>query len=607
MRCVFGVVPAEKPMWNDLRFHWHAGHWASFFLALTPPNLRVGRLPFVFFAGVVLMIVISLLWLLTPQVGSHESRLTFIACIALSLWFLNTGMPTRRVLVLVGIYATLHIGLSAYFGQGIFSPRINWLYLIPILMIHIDGRKAGLLWGAVVMGVLSLLTLLTFRGALPQWTPLTQGHDVYAFLVYAVTASSLIAITLTYHVFSAQAIEALRASNEELEARRQELQKILDIRDRFISSVSHELRTPMNAIMGFNDLMSDNQAGNAKAMEVLTLTRQSGEHLLTVINDVLDYSQFQSGKLAVNPQSFELRNTVDNAAGLFAHRLSSMKLAFSHEVDEQLPTWVWADRHRLMQILVNLLGNAIKFTPEGRVSLKVRAEGSDMLFEVQDTGIGIAAEKLNVVFDRFSQATDQTQDLYGGNGLGLTISKRLVELMGGTIGVRSQLGQGSCFWFKLPLTVGQAPVELRVPQSKQESMRQMPWRFLVVDDVHINRMLLRQMLLLECPNARITEAVHGLEALQAMQREAFDLVFMDMLMPQMDGIEACQRIRADLAVPACHTPVMGLTANVNTIDKERFLAAGANGFLLKPFARKDLIQLAQELLLGDKHLPIASA
>jgi signal transduction histidine kinase/CheY-like chemotaxis protein len=594
-------------MWNELRTRWHAGQWTSFFLALTPPNLRAGRLPFVFFSGVVLIIVISMMWLLTPHVGSYGTRFSFMACIALSLWFLSIGVPTRRVLALMGIYATLHIGLSAYFGQGIFSPIINWFYLIPILMIYIDGRKAGLWWGGVVIANFSLLSFFTLRGALPQWAPLNQGHDVYAFLVYAVTASSLIAITLTYQAFSTKAIEALRTSNEELEARRQDLQKILDIRDRFISSVSHELRTPMNAIMGFNDLLSHNQAGNAKAMEVLALTQQSGEHLLTVINDVLDYSQFQSGKLTVNPQSFELRNTVGNAVDLFAHRLSSMKLAFSHQVDEQLPTWIWADRHRLMQILVNLLGNAIKFTPQGSVSLKVKADGPDLLFEVQDTGIGIAGEKLHVVFDRFSQATEQTQDLYGGNGLGLTISKRLVELMGGRIGVRSQLGRGSCFWFKLPLTAGQAPIQMQVTESKQENMRQIPWRFLVVDDVLINRMLLRQMLLLECPNAQITEAIDGVEVLQAMQGGAFDLVFLDMLMPHMDGIETCQRIRADLPVPGCHTPVLGLTANVNASDKERFLEAGANAFLLKPVARKDLMRVTQDLLLGNQHRPMAPA
>jgi signal transduction histidine kinase/CheY-like chemotaxis protein len=549
--------------------------------------------------------VIGLLWLFTHDVSSQESRLIFIAFILLSLWLMHKGVSTERVIILGSAFATLHIGLGAYFGQGIFSPRVNWLYLIPIVMFHIIGRRSGLLWSGVVIGVFSWLAWFNHWDALPHWTPMTQGHDVYAFLVYAVTASGLIAITLTYQGFSAKAIAALRTSNEELEARRQELQKILDIRDRFISSVSHELRTPMNAIMGFNDLLCANQAGNTKAMEVLALTQQSGEHLLIVINDVLDYSQFQSGKLAVNPQSFELRNTVDNAAGLFAHRLSSMRLDFSHEVDDKLPTWVWADRHRLMQILVNLLGNAIKFTPQGHVSLSVRAEGDSILFEVQDTGIGIAEEKLFMVFDRFSQATDQTQNLYGGNGLGLTISKRLVELMGGRIGVRSRLGEGSCFWFKLPLKVGQAPPPADLAEAQQADMRQMPWRFLVVDDVHINRMLLRQMLMLECPKAHISEAVHGLEALQAMQQEAFDLVFMDMLMPQMDGIEACQRIRAELPAPACHTPVLGLTANVNTNDKERFMQAGANEFLLKPFARKDLMQVTQRLLVGDKHPPIA--
>ena len=294
-------------MWADLRTHWRARQWALFFLALTPANFRAGRLPFVFFSGLALMVVIGMLWLFTPDVGSQESRLTFIAFIALSLVLMNMGVPTQQVLTLVGIYATVHIGLAAYFGQGIFSPRINWLYLIPILMFHIIGRRAGLLWGGVVVGTFSLVAFFNHWGALPHWMPMTKGHDVYAFLVYAVTATSLIAVTLTYQGFSSKAIKALRQSNEELEARREELQKILDIRDRFISSVSHELRTPMNAIMGFNDLLCENQAGNAKAMEVLALTQQSGEHLMTVINDVLDYSQFQSGKLAVNPESFELR------------------------------------------------------------------------------------------------------------------------------------------------------------------------------------------------------------------------------------------------------------------------------------------------------------
>jgi CheY-like chemotaxis protein len=258
-----------------------------------------------------------------------------------------------------------------------------------------------------------------------------------------------------------------------------------------------------------------------------------------------------------------------------------------------------------MQVLVNLLGNAIKFTPQGHVRLSVKASGAFVWFEVQDTGIGIAPEKLQHVFDRFSQATEQTQNLYGGNGLGLTISKRLVELMGGSIGVRSILGQGSCFWFQLPLQAGKVPVQVQSADPMQSSMGQMPWRFLVVDDVQINRMLLRQMLLLECPQAQITEAVNGVEALQAMRQGPFDVVFMDMLMPQMDGIEACQRIRSDLPAPACHTPVLGLTANVNMNDKERFLEAGANEFLLKPFARKDLMQVTRRLLVGGTHPPIA--
>ena len=563
---------------------------------ITPRRLREGRMPFVFYSGVVLLIVIALIAVLTPQIGSQEGRYAFMAVIALSLVMLNAGVSAKRLLSFVCVYAAIHITLASWFSQGILSPRINWLYLIPILMIYMVSRRAGWIWTGIVIALQLVMSALTYLDVLPNNTPLNKTHEVYAFFVYFVTASSLISLTLIYQGFSNKAIAEIKVRNDELEVKRQELQAISDIRDQFIASVSHELRTPMNAIMGFNDLLQSSQAANSKAMEVLQLTQQSGEHLLTVINDVLDYSQFQSGKLGIHPEPFELRKTVAHAMDLFDNRIKSMRLVFQSQIDEGLPAWVLADRHRLMQVLVNLLGNAIKFTQQGHVMLRVKQSDQSLVFEVEDTGIGISEDQQAKVFERFSQATVQTQAVYGGNGLGLAISKRLVELMGGEIGVKSQLGHGSVFWFTVPLVPAQAKVPEHVQHPRFANQQQHAWRFLIVDDVAMNRLLLRQILKLEYPQSLITEAEDGLAALQAINTEGFDLVFMDMVMPQMDGIEASKSIRSTVDHQGQRLPILGLSANVNSSDRERFIDAGADDFLLKPYDRQTLVEVTERLL-----------
>ena len=565
---------------------------------ITPRRLREGRIPFVFYSGVVLLIVIALIAVLTPQIGSQEGRYAFMAVIALSLVMLNAGVSAKRLLSFVCVYAAIHITLASWFSQGILSPRINWLYLIPILMIYMVSRRAGWIWTGIVIALQLVMSALTYLDVLPNNTPLNKTHEVYAFFVYFVTSSSLISLTLIYQGFSNKAIAEIKVRNDELEVKRQELQAISDIRDQFIASVSHELRTPMTAIMGLNDLLQSSQAANSKAMEVLQLTQQSGEHLLTVINDVLDYSQFQSGKLGIHPEPFELRKTVSHAMDLFDNRIKSMRLVFQSQIDEGLPAWVLADRHRLMQVLVNLLGNAIKFTQQGHVMLRVKQSNQSLVFEVEDTGIGISEDQQAKVFERFSQATVQTQAVYGGNGLGLAISKRLVELMGGAIGVKSQLGHGSVFWFTVPLVPAQAKVPEHVQHPRFANQQQHAWRFLIVDDVAMNRLLLRQILKLEYPQSLITEAEDGLAALQAINTEGFDLVFMDMVMPQMDGIEASKSIRSSVDRQGQRLPILGLSANVNSSDRERFIDAGADDFLLKPYDRQTLVEVTERLLFA---------
>jgi CheY-like chemotaxis protein len=369
------------------------------------------------------------------------------------------------------------------------------------------------------------------------------------------------------------------------------------MREHFIALVSHELRTPMNAILGFNALLLARLGDKPEARKVLNHTRQSADHLMTVINDILDYSQLQAGQLVIQSETFELRKTIENAFDLFLPRVKSMDLAYRMEIDEDLPQWVHTDRHRLMQVLVNLLGNALKFTHQGRVVLRVQWQNPGVLFSVEDTGIGIPQDRQAQIFSRFSQAHEDIQSLYGGNGLGLAISRTLVHLLGGDIDFESEHGQGSRFWFHLPLAASAAPSVQEHASNQPLHTRSVPWRFLIVDDHPVNRLLARQVLKNAWPDSVIEEAGDGQQALDVLQTRAFDLVLMDMVMPVMDGIEATQWIRQQLPMPAQNVVILGLTANVNPVDLEAFKSKGLNDVMLKPFVPEHMCAKVEHWLL----------
>jgi len=284
----------------------------------------------------------------------------------------------------------------------------------------------------------------------------------------------------------------------------------------------------------------------------------------------------------VQPEVFELREVVRHAFELFLPKVRSMTIDYRIDLDPALPQWVYSDRHRIMQVLVNLLGNALKFTHQGSVTLRVQWQNPGVLFSVQDTGIGIPAEQHARIFRRFAQADSEIQARYGGNGLGLAISQRLVELLGGEIGFESTSGQGSRFWFRLPLQASATPARRAdgdadlLPLQTQAA----PWRLLVVDDHPVNRLLVKRVLQNSWPQAEILEAADGQQCLDRLAQGPVDLVLMDMVMPVMDGIEATRRIRAEAGWQ--HIPVLGLTANVNPVDLQEFREAGLNEVLLKP-------------------------
>ncbi len=457
------------------------------------------------------------------------------------------------------------------------------------------GVRRTFLFGSLSVGLyLALMGMLELTGHEISWPRAALNTAlITAFCLY------MLGVARSATHYRAQTHRAIRVSRsllselheqaKALEEQRRKAEDASVAKSQFLANMSHEIRTPMNAIIGVNRLQLRTGL-DKEAKRYARIVGSSAENLLQLIDSILDLSKVEAGKLEINPQPFSLSHLLDHTIALTEPQAQEKGLPLRCRRADGLPDWVVGDVSRLRQVLLNLLGNAIKFTRAGHIDLVVEPKDeSTITFRVVDTGIGISEEGCKNLFDPFSQADSSTSRRFGGTGLGLSISRHITSAMGGSLGVKSELGVGSEFTVEVPLEgtealkeprTGSMPIPLRTPANSA--------RILIADDNEVNRMVTQAEL--EALGLNADTAQDGFQVLEAHKQKPYDLIFLDCHMPGLDGYETARKIRARES-DRRRVPIVALTAQAMKGDREKCLAAGMDDYVTKPIRESDLAEV----------------
>ena len=581
-----------------------------------PPSLRSSQ-NFYFLlnslGAVIFLIPIGplMLWLQNPYAGWSCALSAVLLSANILMW--------RKGLSLVWVHAIYQTTLmvliffNAAFTYGVGSSMLVFMGVVPILPVFSVGRLWAVFWVLVSFVFLAILFTLQVMGYIPMHPGEDWRNLMQSAICILILECTQIILVYVYDSANSQNLALLKRNNRRLEKLSSALMIADSHKDKFLAMVSHDMRTPLNAVIGYLGLLHDNKKLSEESKDFVNSAQHAAAHLLTVINDLLDFSQIRLGQLTLHPQVINLPLVVRQTFQTLSNQAHEAQLDYQIDINPQVPTWVFLDQNRLSQILINLLGNAIKFTPKGHVhmhvSVAISNDTMELVCRIEDTGIGMSPNQQERIYQPFTQVHDTETSLrlsepMRGNGLGLAITQSLVKSHLGRLQLESGLGKGSVFTLYLPITVSAQPANPAPAFNLATSQDMSPIHVLVVDDNDVNRLVVSTTLMRSFPNAIIEQAANGQQGLDKMRLTVFDLVLIDLVMPDLDGSEVVAIVRQSSPEPYRSVPVIALTANVAQDAIDRCNAAGVNEVLAKPFDRQTLIRAVRHYTV-DKDLPKA--